>query len=90
MIDGVWDFKSYLEPYLNTIEGHSKYGVFRFTRASSGHAEMHYKKRSTDPWEPNKTVDELMVIEAGLKVVTVRRCAIINRLHSNNLFSLYF
>ena len=27
MIDGVWDFKEAFVPYLNVIEGHSKYGA---------------------------------------------------------------
>ena len=42
MVEGVWDFKSYFEPHLNKIEGHSKYAVFRLIKTDSGH-EMQYK-----------------------------------------------
>lgn len=38
MVDGVWDFKSYFEPYLNKMQGHSKYGAFRFTKAADDQA----------------------------------------------------
>ena len=37
-----------------TVEYHSKYAVFRFTRGKGGHAEMHYKLSSTHPWEPQE------------------------------------
>ena len=61
LIDGVWDFKKWMEPYLGIIEKHSKYLVFRFTLNSSGKAELHYKRFSDHPWEPEK--DEICVIE---------------------------
>ena len=48
----VWDFKSWLEPVLGAVCGHSKYLVYRFTLDSTDRAEMHYKKFSTMPWEP--------------------------------------
>ena len=54
LVDGVWDFKAYIEPYLNVLEGHSKYAVFRFTRDETDHVEMHYKVSSTHPWEPKE------------------------------------
>ena len=41
--NGVWDFKSYIEPYLMPVQGHSKYSVFRFTSDSNGQVELHYK-----------------------------------------------
>ena len=46
LVDGVWDFKSYVQPFLNSLQGHSKYGVFRFTLGSDNHAELHYKQYS--------------------------------------------
>ena len=54
MMDGVWDFKDWLTPHLATLEQHSWYHVYRFTRNSYGAAVLHYKVYSTDPWLPNK------------------------------------
>lgn len=54
LLDGVWDFKEWLQPHLAMIEQHSWYHVYRFTRNSSGIAEMHYKHFSNQPWLPSK------------------------------------
>lgn len=55
LIQGVWDFKKWMEPYLALIEGHSKYHVFRFTLDASKRAVLHYKQFSTMPWEPKNS-----------------------------------
>ena len=41
-----------MQPYLGAVGGHSKCLLFRFTLDSDNQAEMHYKKFSTMPWEP--------------------------------------
>ena len=70
-MDGVFDFKAYLEPYLNNIGGHSKYGAFRFlSHGRRGH-EMHYKRCSSDPWEPTKKVENQVVSDIGLQIIKV-------------------
>ena len=51
-IHGVWDVKELLQKYLNPMDGHSKYGVFKFTLTAAGHAEMQYKTSSDSPWKP--------------------------------------
>lgn len=63
LIDGIWDFKEWMEPYLANIQNHSKYLCFRFSRNASGIVELHYKKFSDMPWEPENE---------GLKVLSVR------------------
>lgn len=62
LVDGVLDFKAYVQPFLNTLHGHSKYGVFRFTLNSENHAELHYKQYSDQPWQPE---------HSGIQVVSV-------------------
>ena len=32
MISVVWDFKKWMEPFLEALKGHSEYLAFRFTR----------------------------------------------------------
>jgi len=51
-----------MEPFLAKVEGHSKYLVFRFTLNASKTAELHYKKCSSDPWEPE---------DAGIHLLSV-------------------
>ena len=65
LISCVWDAKELLQPYLEPLEGHSRYAVFRFTLNSEGKSEMHYKASSDKPWEPK---------EAGLQLLSVRDC----------------
>jgi len=62
LVLGVWDFKTWMEPFLAKVEGHSKYLVFRFTLNASKTAELHYKKCSSDPWEPE---------DAGIHLLSV-------------------
>lgn len=38
-----------------SMEGHSKYHVFRFTLDASKRAVLHYKQFSTMPWEPKNS-----------------------------------
>ena len=35
LLEGVWDFKEWMKPFLGKVENHSKYHVFRFTKTSS-------------------------------------------------------
>ena len=53
LLDGVWDFKEWLQPHLAAIEQHSWYHAYRFSRNRSEVAEMHYKQYSDHPWLPN-------------------------------------
>ena len=62
LLVAVWDFKKWMEPYLASIEGHSKYHIFRFTLDASKRAVLHYKQFSTMPWEP---------INAGVHLLSV-------------------
>ena len=64
LVDCVWNIKDWIEPYLQPLEGHSKYGVFRFTLNPNGWSELHYKQRSNMPWLPE---------EAGIRVILVKR-----------------
>jgi len=32
LLDGIWDYKEWMKPFLGKIENHSKYHVFRFTK----------------------------------------------------------
>ena len=34
LLDGVLDFKDWMKPFLGTVENHSKYHAFRFTKKS--------------------------------------------------------
>ena len=54
LLDGVWDFKDWLQPHMGVIQQHSRYHVYRFTKNSGGIAEMHYKLYSDQPWLPNE------------------------------------
>ena len=71
LVNGVFDFKSYFEPYLNKIEGHSKYAAFRFLQSDDLGDEMHYKQSSSDLWEPTKKVNEKLISDKGLQVIQV-------------------
>ena len=71
LVDGVLNFKTYFEPYLNKIEGHSKYSAFRFLQSDDLGVEMHYKQSSSDPWEPTKKVNEKLVSDKGLRIIQV-------------------
>jgi len=67
LLDGVWDFKEWLKPHIATIEQHSWYHVYRFTRSSSGAAVLHYKMYSPQPWLPSEdgvllAGDELLMV----------------------------
>ena len=62
LLKGVWDFKEWQSQFALPVKGFSKYLVFRFTKGSSGQAEMHYKRFSTDSWEPEGN---------GLKIISV-------------------
>ena len=62
LLKGVWDIKEWITPFLNPLKGHSKYLVFRFTLDNNGEAELHYKRFSDNPWEPEG---------AGLKLLSV-------------------
>ena len=55
LLERVWDFKKWMEPYLASIEGLSKHHVFRFTLDASKCAVLHYKQFSTMPWEPKNS-----------------------------------
>ena len=35
LLEGVWDFKEWMKPFLGKVENHSKYHVFRFTKKST-------------------------------------------------------
>ena len=81
LISFVYDFKTWMEPHLAAIVGHSKYLVFKFTlNATSGKAEMHYKRFSSNPWEPEG---------AGVSVISVcdmhLLCAVVCK-HDVNMF----
>lgn len=52
LLQGIWDFKKWIEPFQGSIDNHSKYHVFRFTKGSTSKVEMHYKHFSSDPWQP--------------------------------------
>ena len=71
LVDGVFDFKSYFEAYLNKIEGHSKYAAFRFLQSNDLGVEMHYKQCSGDPWEPTKKVSDKLVSDKGLQIIQI-------------------
>lgn len=62
LINYVWDIKEWIQPYLLTMEGHSKYAAFRFTLDSKGHSEMHYKQNSDMPWQPEKDGIKLLSV----------------------------
>lgn len=51
LVESVWDFKKWLDPYIPRIEQHSRYLCYRFTY-SQGRVQMHYKRFSDMPWEP--------------------------------------
>jgi hypothetical protein len=65
LVSCVWEVKELLQPYLEPLEGHSRYAVFRFTLNSEGKSELHYKKRSDKPWLPE---------DAGIRLLSVRNC----------------
>ena len=77
----MFDFKSYFEPYLNKIEGHSKYAAFRFLQSDDLGVEMHYKQSSSDPWEPTKKVNEKLVSDKGLQIIQVHQLRFICNYH---------
>ena len=65
LLDGVWDFKSWIQPYMNDIKYHSKYICFRFTlNSSTGKAELHYKKFSNSSWEPKE--EHLQILSVSI------------------------
>ena len=68
LLDGVWDFKAWIEPYLNNIKYHSKYICFWFTlNSSTGKGELHYKRFSDSPWEPEK--EHLQILSVNVHVL---------------------
>ena len=62
LLEGLWDYKSWVEPSLNPIKNHSKYLCFRFTLNSCGKAELHYKRFSDMPWKPEKDGSEILKV----------------------------
>lgn len=67
LISYVYDFKAWMEPYLAAIVGHSKYLAFRFTlNATSGKAEMHYKRFSSNAWEPEHVGVSVLTVSSAL------------------------
>ena len=71
MISQVWDFKKWMDPFLGTVTGHSKYLAFRFTLDSSSRAEMHYKRFSSSPWEPQDSGIHILVVCTQLSIYTM-------------------
>ena len=51
LVESVWDFKKWLEPYIPRLEQHSRYLVYRSTMCDTK-AQMHYKRFSDMQWEP--------------------------------------
>ena len=76
LLDGVWDFKQWLEPYMAVVEQHSWYHCYRFTRNSAGISEMHYKQYSGQPWLPDKDGIQLPGDQILIVCVCKRRCKI--------------
>ena len=72
LLTSVWDFKSWMEPYLGLIGGHSKYLVFRFTLGSFGKAELHYKQFSTMPWEPEGTGVHVLSVSSNMETIIMK------------------
>ena len=82
MLEGVWDFKEWMKPFIGKVENHSKYHVFRFTKRQSKvccvdtcstlyafntmQVEMHYKHYSSDPWLPKGTGNYLIMVRFSL------------------------
>ena len=62
MVVGVWDVKSWMEPFVNNMKGHSRYLIFRFTLATEGHSELHYEQHSAVPWEPEGSAISLISV----------------------------
>ena len=38
ILDGIWDFKDWMKPFLGKIENHSKYHAFKFSKRLSSKA----------------------------------------------------
>lgn len=83
LLDGVWDFKSWIEPHLNDIKYHSKYICFRFTlNSSTGKAELHYKKFSDSPWEPEKEHLQILSVSINKYVHVIHLVCTCASMHS--------
>ena len=77
LVESVWDFKKWLEPYIPRLEQHSRYLVYRFT-LNDGNAQMHYKRFSDMQWEP---------MDNGVTIIYVSIIIIhlFNMIYNNNI-----
>ncbi|XP_078695058.1 uncharacterized protein LOC144923998 [Branchiostoma floridae x Branchiostoma belcheri] len=53
---GLYDVRGWLEPYIVSIKGHSKVGLFRFrnSKTTEGLVEMFYRRSHQHKWKYNK------------------------------------
>ena len=60
------DVKSWLLPNTEELHNHSNPHIFRFYRNTQGHAEMKYKRWSSDNWEPSGNLPGLKLLKVNL------------------------
>lgn len=75
LLTAVRNFKEWMVPFLAVIEGHSKYHVFRFTLGKSRRAELHYKRFSSLPWEPEDTGITVLSV---MLIITIKYPSVTN------------
>ncbi len=60
-IESSFDFKAWIEPYIQEIHGHTEPHCFRFKMNEDGQVILHYRQWSGQPWIPEQGLSLLKV-----------------------------
>ena len=62
-LSAIYDYKTWLKPFINTPHNHTAPHNFLFRCNESGNAVMLYRNWSSDEWQPQTPDDELMLLK---------------------------
>ena len=74
LVESVWDFKKWLEPYTHRLEKDSLYLVYQFT-LNEGRAQMDYKQFTCVLWEPAENGVTILYCNGDYSLETESSCA---------------
>ena len=67
-LSAVYDYKTWLKPFINTPHGHTSPHNFLFQCNEKGSAVMFYRNWSTDEWLPKTPDDGVMLLKVLMHV----------------------
>lgn len=69
-LSAIYDYKTWLKPFINTPHNHTAPHNFLFQCNESGSAVMLYRNWSSDEWRPQTPDDELMLLKVFMHNIT--------------------